>query len=81
MDEGQSGSSERQPRYMFDFIFNAVISFFFFFLLDAAIKKKKQKGEKFFCCAERHKSGSAEAWARIGRPSRTVAANFPLVKM
>lgn len=48
MDEGQSCSSERQPRYMFDFTFNAVISFFFsFFLIDAAIKGKKKKGKSF----------------------------------
>lgn len=78
MDEGQSCSSERQPRYMFDFTFNAVISLFHIYReRDAAIKKKREK----FCYAERHKSGSAEAWARIGRPRRTVAANFPPVKM
>ena len=32
---------------------------------------------KKFCCAKRHKSGSSEAWACIGRLRHTVAANFP----
>ena len=32
---------------------------------------------KKFCCAKRHKSGSSEAWACIGRLRHTAAANFP----
>lgn len=54
--------------------------FFCFFCRRCNKEQKKKKREKF-CCAERHKSGSAEAWARIGRPRRTVAANFPPMKM
>lgn len=35
------------------------------------------RGCKKFCCVKRHKSGSAEAWACVGRPRDAAAASFP----